>query len=116
MHHVLAALHPGEWVVVPTGQDALEINLLPLPDCHTKSSIQEEVEDSFHLQTGLKFKEETSTLLYMQYSLAWCWKLDTSELISEKMGSFEMWWWRKMEISWTDRVENEGVLRRVQGV
>jgi hypothetical protein len=27
--------------------------------------------------------------------------------------SFEMWCWRRMEISWTDRVRNEEVLNRV---
>jgi hypothetical protein len=70
LHHVLAALPPGELVLVPTGQDALEINPLTLPDCHGKSSIQE-VEDSFHRQTGLNFKKETSTMLYLQHSAAW---------------------------------------------
>jgi hypothetical protein len=31
------------------------------------------------------------------------------------MESFEMWWWRRLEkISWTDRVRNEEVLRRVK--
>lgn len=68
---MLATLPPGELVLVPTGQDALEINPLTLPDCHGKSSIREE-EDYFHQQTGLHFKEETSTMLYFQYSVAWC--------------------------------------------
>jgi hypothetical protein len=27
-------------------------------------------------------------------------------------GNFEMWRWRRMEISWTDSVRNEEVLRR----
>jgi hypothetical protein len=27
--------------------------------------------------------------------------------------SFEMWCWRRMEISWTDRVRNEDVLQKV---
>ena len=32
----------------------------------------------------------------------------------EHLGSFEMWWWRRMEkISWTDHVRNEEVLLRV---
>jgi len=31
------------------------------------------------------------------------------------LGSFEMWCWRRMaKISWTDRVKNVGVLRRVK--
>ena len=30
------------------------------------------------------------------------------------LGSFEMWWWRRMEkVSWTDHVRNEEVLLRV---
>ena len=29
----------------------------------------------------------------------------------KQMGSFEMWCWRRMEISWTDHVRNEEVLR-----
>jgi hypothetical protein len=28
--------------------------------------------------------------------------------------SFEMWCWRRMKISWTDRVRNEEVLHRVK--
>jgi hypothetical protein len=34
---------------------------------------------------------------------------------SEFLESFEMWCWRRIEkISWTDRVRNEEVLRRVK--
>ena len=29
--------------------------------------------------------------------------------------SFKMWYWRKMEISWTDHVRNEEMLLRVNG-
>jgi hypothetical protein len=35
-----------------------------------KSSIQQE--DSFHQQTGLKFKEETSKVLHLERSFVWC--------------------------------------------
>jgi hypothetical protein len=31
----------------------------------------------------------------------------------KRLGSFEMWCWRRMEISWTDHVRNEEVLLRV---
>jgi hypothetical protein len=31
----------------------------------------------------------------------------------KQIGSFEMWCWRRMEISWTDRVRSEEVLHRV---
>jgi hypothetical protein len=30
------------------------------------------------------------------------------------LGSFEMWCWRRMEISWTDHTRNEEVLIRVK--
>jgi hypothetical protein len=30
------------------------------------------------------------------------------------LGSFKMWCWRRMEISWTDHVRNEEVLLRVK--
>jgi hypothetical protein len=35
------------------------------------SSIQQE-EDSFHQQTGLIFKEETSEVLNLGHSIVWC--------------------------------------------
>jgi hypothetical protein len=37
------------------------------------------------------------------------WKVDQKYL-----ESFEMWCWRRMEISWTERVRNEEVLHRVK--
>ena len=38
------------------------------------------------------------------------WKVDQKYL-----ESFEMWYWRRIEkISWTDRVENEELLRKVE--
>jgi hypothetical protein len=30
------------------------------------------LEESFHQQTGLKFKEETSKVLHLEHSFAWC--------------------------------------------
>jgi hypothetical protein len=56
-------------------------------DCHCKRSIQKE-EDSFHQQTGLKFKEQISEMLYLEHSVVLCWKLDTSEIRSEILGKF----------------------------
>jgi hypothetical protein len=35
------------------------------------SSIQQE-EESFHQQTGLKLKEETSKVLHLEHSFVWC--------------------------------------------
>ena len=42
-----------------------------------QSSIERE-EDSFHQQSGPKFKEETSELLHLEHSIIWCWNMDTS--------------------------------------
>ena len=98
----------------------------------------------FYQQIWLKFKEETSAVLHLECSLVWCWNcavlhleyslvwcwncavlhlkrgfvwcwnLDTSESRSEILESAEMWCWRRMEISWTDRVRNEEVLHGVK--
>jgi hypothetical protein len=39
----------------------------------------------------------------------------TLRKVDEKyLESFDMWRWRRMEISWTDRVRNEEVLRRAE--
>jgi hypothetical protein len=39
----------------------------------------------------------------------------TRRKINQKyLKKFEMWCWRRMEISWTDRVKNEEVLHRVK--
>jgi hypothetical protein len=35
-------------------------------------------------------------------------------LFQKHLESFEMWCWRRMDISWTDHVINEGVLLRVK--
>jgi hypothetical protein len=40
--------------------------------------------------------------------------VDTSEKDQKYSGSFEMWCWRKMEISWTDHVKNDLDLQRVK--
>ena len=44
------------------------------------------------------------------WSIVWApWKVDQKYL-----GSFEMWCWRMMEISWTDNVKHEEVLLGVK--
>ena len=79
-----------------------------------KRSIQQQ-EGSFRQQVGLKFKEESSIVLYLEYSFVWCCNLDTSKGGSEIPGSFKMWCWRRMEmISLTDRVKEEEVLHTVK--
>ena len=39
--------------------------------------------NSFHQETGLKFKEETSETLRLELSFVWCLLVDTSESRSE---------------------------------
>jgi hypothetical protein len=41
------------------------------PELLWKTSIQQE-EDSFHQQTGFKFKEATSDVLHLEHSFVWC--------------------------------------------
>ena len=64
----------------------------------------------FLQQIRLEFKGETSEVLHLAHSFVWYWNLDTWESGSE----YIMWCWRRMEISYTDRVRNEEVLRRVK--
>jgi len=49
------------------------------------------------------------------WSIALCgaeaWTLRATD--QKHLASFEMWCWRRMEISWTDRVRNEEVLLRI---
>jgi hypothetical protein len=73
---VLATLPRGELVLVHTGQEALEINLSTLPDCHGKSSIQEE-EDSFtsKLDVTLRRKLVKCYICSIAWHGAECWTL-----------------------------------------
>jgi hypothetical protein len=41
-----------------------------MQDYHGKNSIQQEA-GSFHQQTGLKSKEETSKVLHLEHSFVW---------------------------------------------
>ena len=67
--------------------------------------------NSFYQQIGLKFKEETSKIIHLEYNFLWCWNLNTSEIRSQIPGKFS----RRMEkIRRTDRVGNE-VLYTVTG-
>jgi hypothetical protein len=43
---------------------------------------------TFHQQTGLQFKEETSTVLHLEYSFLWYGNVNTSESGSEVFGKF----------------------------
>jgi hypothetical protein len=72
--------------------------------------------ESFHEQICLKLKEESSKKC-QRWSTALCgaetWTLWKAE--QKNLGSFEMWFWRRMEkISWSDSVRNEEALERVK--
>jgi len=83
-------------------------------ECRTamsKSSFQQEEEDSFYQQIGLM--GETKEVLHFKHSSydAETWTLWA---VDKYLEHFEMWCWRRMEkIGWTDRVRNE-VLQRVK--
>jgi hypothetical protein len=52
------------------------------------------------------FEEETSKILYLEHNF------DTPESMTEVPENFCMWCWRGIQnISWTDRVRNEEILR-----
>ena len=75
-----------------------------------KSSIQHK-KDSFHQQTGLKFKDEACDVLRLEHTFVWRWNMDTSESRSEIPG--KIWNVVMEKISWTDHARNEEVLHRV---
>jgi hypothetical protein len=85
-----------------------------MQDCHRESSIQQE-EDSFHQQTGLKFKEEGNEILHLEHGIVHAAEILTLRNVDQKcVGSFEIWYWRRMEFNLTDRLRNEEVLHRVK--
>ena len=43
-----------------------------IQDCHGKTCIQQEEEDSFYQQIGLKFEEETNKILNLEHGFVWC--------------------------------------------
>jgi hypothetical protein len=48
------------------------------PNRSTKSRFQQD-EESFHQQIGLRFEEDTSEVLHLEYSFVWCCSFDISE-------------------------------------
>ena len=59
----------------------------------------------------LKFEEETSKVLHLEQYGVENWTL--RKVDQKYLESFEMWCWRRIEGSWTDRVGNE-VLHRAK--
>jgi hypothetical protein len=73
------------------------------------------VEDSFYHQTGLKSLRKELVKCYIWSTALYGAETWTLQKVDQKsLESFEMWCWRRMEISWTDRVKNEEVLHRVK--
>ena len=66
-----------------------------------------------HLQTEVKFKEDISYVLHLEYSFYGAENWPLQKVDQKYLESFEIWCWRRMEISWTDRVKNE-LLQRVK--
>jgi hypothetical protein len=61
---------------------------------------------TLHRQIGLKFKEETKKWYVWSIALygAETWAL--RKVYQKYLESFELWCWRRMEISWTDCLKN----------
>ena len=78
-----------------------------------KCSFQQK--DSFHRQTGIKFRKEKSKGYILSIAMygAAIWTL--RKVDQKYLKSFEMWCWRRMKkVIWTDHVRNEEVLQRVK--
>jgi hypothetical protein len=53
-------------------------------------------------------------MMQLEHGFVSCWNLNTSEVRSEIVESFEMWRWRNLEISWSDRVKRKEVVYGVK--
>jgi hypothetical protein len=79
--------------------------------CHGENCIQQENEYFYH-KSGFKFKKKLVKCYILRMG-AWgaetwtLWKFEQKYL-----EICEMWRWRRMEFSWTDRVRNKKVLHR----
>ena len=74
-----------------------DVHVILNPGLARQCSIQQKEEGPFYQQIGLKFKEEISKVLHLEYSLnsaeTWIlWKVGQKYL-----ENFEMWCWRRME-------------------
>ena len=85
------------------------------PGFPCKSSIQR-AEDYFIFvsKLDLNLKNELIKVCILSTALygAEAWTL--GKVVQKYLESFEMWGWRRMEISWTDRVKSKEVLHRVK--
>ena len=64
-----------------------------------------------HIATTVSAHLISKILIYIYIFEAETWTLPAAD--QKYLWSFEMWCWRRMEISWTDQVRNEEVLLRV---
>jgi hypothetical protein len=72
--------------------------------------------NSFHQQTGLKCKAETSKGLHLEHSCVVLKRGHFGKVDQKYLESFAMWCWRRMEkISWTDRVRSKELFTQGQG-
>ena len=70
-------------------------------------------EYSFHQQIGLKFKDGTNKIHYFEHRL-YCTLLTVWNVYQIHLKSFELYWGRMEQVSWTDRVRNAEMLKRVK--
>ena len=76
-----------------------------------KSSIvmQEQLstKDTFYQQIWIEVKEEISKMFHLEHSLYVAETCTLRKVERKSQGGFVMWWWKRMNISWTERVRNE---------
>jgi hypothetical protein len=77
-----------------------------------KSTFNKKTHFTSKLDLNLRQKLVKCYILCIALYGAETWKLQTAD--QKYLESFEMWCWKRMEISWTDRVRNE-VRQRVKG-
>ena len=83
-----------------------------VPNCHGKSIRQ--AKDSLNT-SSLDYIRKKRVKCYI-WSIA-LYRAETwifQKIGQTQLGSFEMWCWKRMKISWTNQVENEEILHRVK--
>ena len=61
----------------------------------------------FHQQIWIEVKEEISKMLHLEQSLYVAETCTLRKVKHKYQGGFEMWWWKRKNISWINSVRNE---------
>ena len=81
----------------------MEVKSNPALSC--KSNFQ--LNSTFHQQIWIEVKEEISKLLHLEQSLYVAETCTLRKVKHKYQGGFEMWWWKRKNISWINSVRNE---------